>query len=115
MNYECITPANHYYDRSTGEKVYNLTQLSEALNLGFGPYILSHYLKQLDIILPDNTARIRYLDLGYFKIDRGSRNYNSSILYKKTVTTEPGLNWLKEVVVPKILKADEEFLRHKKK
>ena len=79
---------------------------------------LCYYLNKLGIIYCDSKphsnsiADSQYLDAGFFKIDICSKKDSKS--YLQVITTEPGLNWLKQVVVPKILKADEEYLTIKK-
>ena len=108
---------NYIYDPK--EKGYTILQVAKELKLkGIWVQNLSYYLNKLGIIYCDlkpysnSIADSQYLEAGFFKIAISEKNSQS---YLQVIITESGLNWIKEIVVPKILKVDEEYLSMKKK
>lgn len=95
-------PKVEFYDTVTDlETTVDFWQAVKILNYkGLGRNRLFQYLRDKEILMPNNTPYQRYIDAGYFRLIKTTWNTsnNDRVIYFKTVIYKKGLDFLSKII-----------------
>lgn len=95
-------PKVEFYDTVTdSETTVDFWQAVKILNYkGLGRNRLFQYLRDKEILMPNNTPYQRYIDAGYFRLIKTTWNTsnNDRVIYFKTVIYKKGLDFLSKII-----------------
>nr|DAN43857.1 MAG TPA: KilAC domain protein [Caudoviricetes sp.] len=97
-----VEPKVEFYDTVTGsETTIDFERAAKVLNYkGLGRNKLFQYLRDKEILMPNNTPYQRYIDAGYFRLIKTTWNTsnNDRVIYFKTVIYKKGLDFLSKII-----------------